>query len=465
MKVIVIGSGIGGCVLSRELLSTAIDITLIEAGSKNSPSPYNDLDAYNNQDSKLMFTRGMGFGGSTNYWHNGLVRISQNDFLNKNNELDWPMPFSEVAHNYDQAEMLLTNFCKPILKNEFTSFKDDDFIINDSHFGSNSIRYISSPVNAKILVQNQIKIQFDCKQLKLILADKKVVGIEYYQYGVKVNLACDILVLACGGLGSPALLLSEQNKENFKNKNIGKFLQDHISSTPLRVKFKTIKNIKSFYKKESSGFARKGITFYDSKHELNHIAYPRLALSLRESWHSQELKAKLIAFRHAPLNLKDFLQLLANSDLLLESASHKFNLSFPTKILSFNIVSEQENLASRRIEIIDGRLKICWDVSSKERQSILTFCSKIVESLSGEVQSAILSSPESIPFTACAHHSGTMRMSSNAETGVVDVNLKMFGFDNIYVCDGSVLPRTGYANTGLTIASMAIRLSQYIKAL
>lgn len=463
-NILIIGSGIGGCVLARGLAASDCEVTILESGARAHALPYQDECSYVAQDSNLLFTRGSGFGGSTNFWHNGLLRLSPKDFLPKNDQLEWKLPFLDIEQHYEEAETLLTNFRTPILIGEQLDSEMKGFANTKKLFGRNTIRYLVSPINAKVYVENDknIKTQFDCKEIKLALDGNKIVGVEYYQHGIQVRLACDILVLACGGIGTPALLLGAQNKNSFQNENIGKFLQDHISSTPLRIRFKSTKDIKSFYEKVPGGFTRRGITFYDPASELNHIAYPRLALTFREASHSQELRKKLIAVRHSFLNYRDWFELLKNLDLLIEAASHKFNLSFPTNILNFNMVSEQKNLAKRRVEVIDGRLKIYWDVNLEERESIRTFCAKLVESFSDQVQRVVLSAADSIPFTACAHHSGTMRISDSPNTGVVDSNLKMFDFENVYVCDGSVLPRTGYANTGLTIASLAIRLSKHI---
>jgi len=55
-------------------------------------------------------------------------------------------------------------------------------------------------------------------------------------------------------------------------------------------------------------------------------------------------------------------------------------------------------------------------------------------------------------------------MSSSPETGVVDANLKVFNTENLYVADGSTLPYTGHANTGLSIAAMAIKCSDFVNS-
>ena len=55
-------------------------------------------------------------------------------------------------------------------------------------------------------------------------------------------------------------------------------------------------------------------------------------------------------------------------------------------------------------------------------------------------------------------------MSASADDGVCDVNCRVHGLANLYVCDGSVIPSSGIANTGLTIAALALRLASHLKA-
>jgi choline dehydrogenase-like flavoprotein len=62
-----------------------------------------------------------------------------------------------------------------------------------------------------------------------------------------------------------------------------------------------------------------------------------------------------------------------------------------------------------------------------------------------------------------AHHSGTARISQSPENGVCDMNLKVHAFSNVYICDGSAIPASGYSNTGLTIAALAVRLADHLK--
>ena len=58
---------------------------------------------------------------------------------------------------------------------------------------------------------------------------------------------------------------------------------------------------------------------------------------------------------------------------------------------------------------------------------------------------------------SAGHHSGGCRMATRASDGVVDGDLRVFGIENLFVVDGSVLGFSGHANTGLTIAALALK--------
>ena len=56
-------------------------------------------------------------------------------------------------------------------------------------------------------------------------------------------------------------------------------------------------------------------------------------------------------------------------------------------------------------------------------------------------------------------------MGDSSMNAVIDSNLKVHGVDSLFVCDGSVFPSGGNVNPGLTIAAIAVRLSDYLKKL
>ena len=54
-----------------------------------------------------------------------------------------------------------------------------------------------------------------------------------------------------------------------------------------------------------------------------------------------------------------------------------------------------------------------------------------------------------------AHQMGTARINPNPEDGVVDLNGKVHGLENVYVVDASTFPRCSGVNPMISIQSMS----------
>ena len=59
-----------------------------------------------------------------------------------------------------------------------------------------------------------------------------------------------------------------------------------------------------------------------------------------------------------------------------------------------------------------------------------------------------------------AHLVGGCRMGSRPEESVIDADHRAWGIDNLFICDGSVMPTQGSANPALTIMALASRLAE-----
>lgn len=60
------------------------------------------------------------------------------------------------------------------------------------------------------------------------------------------------------------------------------------------------------------------------------------------------------------------------------------------------------------------------------------------------------------------HYAGTCRMGINDKESIVDANLKTFAHNNLYLCDGGVIPHLPDKHLTLTIMALADRLSTHL---
>jgi len=90
------------------------------------------------------------------------------------------------------------------------------------------------------------------------------------------------------------------------------------------------------------------------------------------------------------------------------------------------------------------------------------FASRSARLAGGTAMSMISEILFDIPGTA--HILGGCPIGHSAEDGVVDHRLRMFGHENVYVCDGSVIAANLGVNPSLTITALAERAMSYIPA-
>ena len=83
------------------------------------------------------------------------------------------------------------------------------------------------------------------------------------------------------------------------------------------------------------------------------------------------------------------------------------------------------------------------------------FAAWLEERTGGIAQSSIMEAAANIPSTA--HILGGAVIGDSPATGVVDARHRAFGYENLLICDGSVIPANVGVNPSLTITAMAER--------
>ncbi|MGH2920124.1 MAG: FAD-dependent oxidoreductase [Solirubrobacteraceae bacterium] len=86
----------------------------------------------------------------------------------------------------------------------------------------------------------------------------------------------------------------------------------------------------------------------------------------------------------------------------------------------------------------------------------------MAERIGGVPQSSLMEALASIPTTA--HVLGGAVIARSPEEGVVDARHRVFGYENLLVCDGSVVPANVGVNPSLTITALAERAMSFVPA-
>jgi cholesterol oxidase len=86
----------------------------------------------------------------------------------------------------------------------------------------------------------------------------------------------------------------------------------------------------------------------------------------------------------------------------------------------------------------------------------------MAEQIGGVAQSSLMETLASIPTTA--HVLGGAVIARSPEEGVVDARHRVFGYENLLVCDGSVVPANVGVNPSLTITALAERAMSFVPA-
>ncbi len=87
---------------------------------------------------------------------------------------------------------------------------------------------------------------------------------------------------------------------------------------------------------------------------------------------------------------------------------------------------------------------------------------RVEEKLGGFTQSLLTETLLGIPTTA--HILGGCCMGESAATGVIDANNRVFGYDGLYVIDGSAISANPGVNPSLTITALAERAMTFVPA-
>ena len=206
----------------------------------------------------------------------------------------------------------------------------------------------------------------------------------------------------------------------------------------------------------------------------NHCFYMKPAFTKFNDNKFQVVLNSLSAIKRGKNIFNNFALILPHIKIVIEIIAIKLKLK--TKYFDLLYISEQIPNSNSFVSLSNNLdifgypiAKIHWNVKNEDIVLLKNSLNFLGENLFNGENEMILSKKYitewNKKFRSASHHLGTARMSKSSIKGVVDKNLKVFNFENLFICDGSVFPTSGNANSSLTISALSCRLADYLKKL
>ena len=458
-KVAVIGSGLAGSLICNRL-SAHSNVILLEAGPE-ARVKYPNI-GFKNKEFGSVRTLCYGAGGTTNLWHNGLIPLNIDDLQHPE--------FKEIvidSKRFTDAAASDLYFDGKSYRAEFDAlFSPTESGASDIGIFSDGFDYLLYPKKFKRLkVSKHVDSAYNVSDIDFVIENTKLKSIRYFRGAERHEIQCDHVILCAGALGTPYLAKKIISAIGKSVEHCGTGFIDHPMAFVGKVKVK--KDFSDIFHRlslEDRGdyAAHTAIRLKSACGNYTCCAFFRPALTMKNRLSIYKYKSMLGASKGLEVLKNAFSLKLFHPDILAEIYSHILGVNLRSRIYNILMIFEQKRGANS-VSYDGKKIVVDWRITEDELavyNSILIKLRDMLEKVSDELVMKI-------PITddwlwSAAHHSGTLPLGPDPD-GLIDSNLKLNALDNVYVGDGSVIQEHSYANTGLTIGQLALRLAEHIR--
>ncbi len=516
--VVVVGSGAAGQSVAKRLGAHGIDVLILEAGPateihrKSQPLLQASMPAVHGQYPDFGGHMLMNLGGSIGKPQMPLsadgsrqatgIRLAK---LEDADLTDWPISRSELDPYYD---MVSSWFHLDWAKHETPTF--DDPRLNALPFHVVSREQFSNPTREH-LPAVRVLLDAPVSRLDSEATGKITAAVVRLQNGETRRVWGDTFVLAMNTMPATQLLLNSGVANG--SGTLGHYLMDHplvtlgyiepdatlprdmlasLTPQPTSAGLHWPKLVADQHAVRSGEAVNVAATLVPldwsvPRNLARHAALKPVVVGARSgARHSVSRLTKDVRRRRFSASmLRDVARTAGGIDELLHvkfrPAGPRFNLEngwWHTEIAeslprTFEIAAmvEQRPHVENRVELTEERnalgwrkLRATWQYSNDDKAAVAAAAAPIVDALedAGFGRFTRLPAKRHTENYSCHHASGTIRMSNDPTTGVVDANLQAHDHPNLYVVGKSTFPSIGFANPTLTVMALGARLGEHL---
>jgi choline dehydrogenase-like flavoprotein len=473
IEVAVIGSGSGGGVAAH-LLNEKYEVGIFEKGNYANGETNNETFGYHNfyetyamqqtRGYKVLLLAGSGVGGGTSInWTTSLRTpnnilnewdslTGQNNYFNSSNfksSMDFICQQLNVSEANNRIPQKETKLAEGLSQNDISYKIIPRNTSNDQCFesGFSTFGHSDESINSSYKTWfpedkfNSQNVYSNTSVKHLTISNDRATHINVEKNGNVQQIAVDKVVLAAGSLNTPKILLNS----GYKNKHLGQHLKLHPVSgvagkfseeqRPWAGTMQGIYSDENLFMKDNYGYLLEGLPMHPS---LFFPFFPNNNDNFGDFIKSYNYWSGSIVLTSDK----------SSGSIINKNPQHLWDYNLNDFDHS-NLLHGLENLV--RANYLAGAEEIMvaasptmhWKKSSNE--NIEDFINKI---------RAIKNEPFRI-LLGSAHQMGTARINPNPEQGVVGLDGKVHGLENVYIVDASTFPRCSGVNPMISIQSMS----------